>query len=142
MRCRDIASTVAIVVAIAVLAFGFDVAVRFFSDAVPGLSRRDVADAVGVPSLTLGWVGGYWGYRARPRIFWLDVFLVSATVALLVSLGGIISARLVSDAERALDMLTGVAAIVVLAWFLTLTGKPAGPRGQPGQPRTTSDITR
>ena len=129
MRYRNMASTVAFVMAIAVGAVAFEVAVRFFSDAVPGLSRRDVADAVGVPILTLGWVGGYWGYRARPRIFWLDVFLVSATVALLVSLGGIISARLVSDAERALDMLSGTAAVVVLAWFLALA--PGGRRISP-----------
>jgi hypothetical protein len=135
------ALTVAFVAVIAVFAVGFDVAVRFFSAAVPGLSRRDIVDAVGVVFLALGWLAGYAGYRSRPRLFWLDVFLVSATVALLASLGGIISARLVPDAERALDMLTGAAGIVVLTWFLALTGKAAGRHREQGKRRTRSDVT-
>jgi hypothetical protein len=120
MNYRKIASIVAFVAAVAVFVVAYELVVGVFSDATE-LSRRDIVDAVGVPMLTLGWLWGYWGYRARPRKFWLNIFLATATAALLVFVAGTISARLVSDAERALDMMSGVAAAVLLAWILILT---------------------
>jgi hypothetical protein len=87
------------------------------------MSGGDVVDVIGAVFLMSGWLIGYQGYRIGSRGLASRWFFLSATGALLVALAGILAANILSrsDHDRAatiLDFATGLAALVILLWFL------------------------
>ncbi len=79
-----------------------------------------VISSIGVLFVLLGWLWGYAGYRTRKRTLVLDLCFAVASAATLVTCLSVILARTLGDVGGVLDFVSGLAASVVLVWFLVL----------------------
>ena len=93
------------------------------------MTSGEIVDIIGAGLLSACWLVGYVNYRGHQAARVAQVFFLSATGALLFALLGILVSIILSrsghdGAALPIEIATGVAGVIVFAWFIAFGFRP------------------